>query len=122
MKRISDVVVFARQPGEVEQFQAAPERRLDGECRQRVEQHYSDPSGQFHAGVWSGGLGRWRVRYSEHEFCTLLEGRVRLSDEQGHSVELAAGDHFVIPAGFHGVWEVLEPARKTYAIFEPAVE
>jgi uncharacterized cupin superfamily protein len=24
-----------------------------------------------------------------------------------------------MPAGFRGLWEVLEPARKFYAIFEP---
>jgi len=24
----------------------------------------------------------------------------------------------VIPAGFEGVWEVLEPAKKTFAVFE----
>ena len=30
------------------------------------------------------------------------------------------GDCFVVPAGFEGLWEVLEDARKFYAIFEPA--
>ena len=28
------------------------------------------------------------------------------------------GDAFVVPAGFDGTWENLEPARKYYAIFE----
>lgn len=115
----SDIIVFQRNPVRVEQFNAPAERRLEGECAQTVENHYSDPSGQFHAGIWSGGCGRWRVKYHEHEFCTLLEGYVRLTDLHGDSVELYAGDHFVIPAGFEGEWEVLEPARKTYAIFEP---
>jgi uncharacterized cupin superfamily protein len=30
-----------------------------------------------------------------------------------------AGDSFVVPAEFEGTWEVLEPAVKLYAIFEP---
>ena len=30
------------------------------------------------------------------------------------------GDSFVMPAGFPGLWEVLEPAQKFYAIYEPA--
>ena len=120
MQQVSDIVVFARHPVQGESFVAAPERRLDGECRQRVENHYSDESGQFHAGIWSGGTGRWKVRYTEHEFCTLLSGKVRLTDETGASVLLEAGDHFVIPAGFEGVWEVIEPASKTYAVFEAA--
>jgi uncharacterized cupin superfamily protein len=33
---------------------------------------------------------------------------------------IAAGDTFVIPAGFVGTWEVLEDCRKIYAIFERA--
>ena len=32
----------------------------------------------------------------------------------------AAGASFVIPAGFRGVWEVLEPTSKLYVIYEPA--
>ena len=30
------------------------------------------------------------------------------------------GDRFVIPAGFSGTWEVIEPTRKVYAMFEQA--
>jgi len=118
MKSVDDIVFFQRHPVQGETFAAPPQRRLDGACEQEVENHYSDPSGQFHAGLWRGGLGRWRVRYTEHEFCTLLEGRVRISDAAGHSVEFGPGDHFVIPAGFEGIWHVLEPACKTYAVFE----
>ena len=28
------------------------------------------------------------------------------------------GDNFVIPAGFEGTWETIEPASKYYVIFE----
>lgn len=120
MKNISDIVHFQRHPVRTEQLTAPAERRIEGEGRQQVENHYSDPSGSFHAGIWRGDSGSWRVRYTEHEFCTLLEGRVRITDTQGHAIELQPGDHFVIPAGFEGVWQVLEPAVKTYAIFETA--
>ena len=120
MKAVADIIVFARHPVASETFCASPARRIAGECRQQLANHYSDPSGQFHAGIWSGEVGSWRVKYSEHEFCTLLEGRVRVSDAGGAEVVLEAGDHFVIPAGFEGVWQVLVPARKTYAVFEAA--
>jgi uncharacterized cupin superfamily protein len=117
-KQVSDIIVFQRHPLEVEYFSAPADRVVSGACEQSVENHYSDPSGQFHAGIWSGGVGCWRVQYSEHEFCTMLQGRVKVSDNAGQSVLLSAGDSFVIPAGFEGLWEVLEPASKTYAIFE----
>ena len=50
----------------------------------------------------------------------MLEGRVRLTDEHGVAVEYGPGDAFVVPAGFTGTWESLEPVRKRYVIYEPA--
>jgi uncharacterized cupin superfamily protein len=97
----------------------APERILAGIPRARVANQYADPSGQFFCGIWSSTAGKWRVRYSEHEFCVLIEGRIRIDSTGGERYELRAGDAFVVPAGFEGTWEVMEPAKKWYAIFEP---
>jgi uncharacterized protein len=44
---------------------------------------------------------------------------VRLESVSGEKHELRAGDAFVVPAGFEGTWEVTEPCKKWYAIFEP---
>ena len=41
-----------------------------------------------------------------------------LTDADGEAQEFKAGDAFVIPAGFAGTWETIEPVRKWYAIFE----
>ncbi len=41
-----------------------------------------------------------------------------LRDNDGNSKTLRTGDRFVIPAGFRGTWEVLEPCRKIYVVFE----
>jgi len=84
-----------------------------------VWNHYADATGQFFAGIWSATRGRWSVRYTEHEFCHLLAGRVVLTSEAGERLEFARGDSFVVPAGFTGTWEILEECRKLYAIFEP---
>jgi uncharacterized cupin superfamily protein len=46
----------------------------------------------------------------------ILEGRVRLSSDDGSSAEYGPGAAFVIPRGFTGVWETIEPCRKIYAI------
>jgi len=97
----------------------APEKVLSGSPRFSVWNHFADPTGQFFAGVWASTRGRWRVRYTENEFCHLLSGRAVIMDEQGARYELKAGDSFVIPAGFAGTWEVIEDCRKLYAIFEP---
>lgn len=94
------------------------DKLIAGEPRVKVWNHYADGSNRFFAGVWSATKGVWRVRYTEHEFCHLVEGRVAITSLDGERVELAAGDSFVIPAGFAGTWEVLEDCRKLYAIFE----
>ena len=95
-----------------------PERVMRGEPKTWVRNYYSDPSQQFSAGTWASSVGKWKVEYTEHEFCHLLEGRVVLTSADGRRWHFNAGDAWVIPAGFSGTWETIEPARKRYAIFE----
>jgi uncharacterized cupin superfamily protein len=112
-----DIVSFR---GEVEPQSSSPdaERLVSGEPRLRAWNHYSDPSQQFFAGIWTATRGCWRINYSETEFCHLLEGRVALTSQGGRRWEFAAGESFVVPAGFIGTWEVIEDCRKLYAVFE----
>ncbi|MBS1199553.1 MAG: protein of unknown function cupin 3 [Proteobacteria bacterium] len=98
----------------------AADRLMAGTPQTAVTNRYSDDSGQFFAGDWSSSTGKWRVEYAEHEFCHLLEGRVVLTGDDGRAWHFGAGDAWVIPAGFKGTWETVEPARKRYAIFEAA--
>ncbi len=98
----------------------AAERLISGQPLQRIANAYSSSDQAFHCGVWEGDIGAWRVSYSEHEFCHMLAGRERLQGDDGSERIVAAGESFVIPAGFSGIWEVLEPARKLYAVYEPA--
>jgi len=97
-----------------------PARLESGSPIAHLDHRYSDQSGQFHVGRWGSTPGRWRIHYTEHEFCHLIEGRIRLVSEDGSVREFSAGDAFVIPAGFKGTWETLETCRKHYAIFEAA--
>lgn len=96
----------------------AAERLICGEPRQTVANHFTDPTQQFFAGTWSSTPGKWRIRYTESEFCCLTRGRVVLENQSGERWEFGPGMGFVVPAGFEGTWEVLEPCTKFYAIFE----
>jgi len=87
--------------------------------QQFVRNAFTDATGRFFTGIWRSSPGAWRVSYTENELCVLTEGRVRISDDAGQSWTYGPGDCFVMPAGFQGTWEVLEPARKFYAIYEP---
>jgi hypothetical protein len=52
------------------------------------------------------------------KYCHLLEGVSVITDAQDKAVTVSAGDRFVIPRGFVGTWEVVEPTRKIYVIYE----
>ena len=95
-----------------------PAKVLSGEPLATTENIFVNAAGNFFSGVWSSSAGKWRVSYGEDEFCILLSGRAVLTDAEGVTSTFSAGDAFVIPAGFEGTWETLEPLRKLYAICE----
>ena len=97
----------------------AADRLVSGDPRQQISNYFSDATQQFHSGIWSSTRGKWRIKYSESEFCCLIEGRVVLEDASGRRWKFGPGEGFVVPAGFEGTWEVLEDCTKFYAIFEP---
>src|SRR5262249_11534350 len=77
---------------------------------------------RIRAGCWpraSGQPYKAEVNYTEDEFCYILEGKVRLPDSAGKVEEYKAGDAFVIPTGFKGVWETVEAVKKYYVIHTP---
>ncbi|MGH8284782.1 MAG: cupin domain-containing protein [Steroidobacteraceae bacterium] len=97
----------------------AADRLLAGNPKQSISNHFTDPSQQFFAGRWTSTRGKWRVKYTENEFCHITAGQVRIASNTGQVETFGPGDTFVIPAGFEGTWEVLEDCSKLYAIFEP---
>ena len=52
----------------------------------------------------------------------LTAGRVTIESTAGERHSFAAGDAFVVPAGFEGAWTVHEECEKLYAIFESREE
>ena len=81
---------------------------------------YTDPSNKLCAGFWASADFSGSVNYTEDEFCTLIEGVVKLTDADGNAETYRAGDSFLIPSGFVGSWETVEPVRKFYAVHRPA--
>jgi uncharacterized cupin superfamily protein len=115
---IQSIVDFSEATTPAERFKPAAEKILKGNPEQTVYNHYNSPCGQMSAGVWEGEVGQWKVNYTEHEYCEIVQGVSVLRDEEGNAKTLRAGDRFVIPAGFKGTWEVLEACRKIYVVFE----
>jgi uncharacterized cupin superfamily protein len=115
---MSQNIVDFTAPLAAESSAPAADRLISGDPAQQIANHYADASQQFFAGTWSSTVGKWRIRYSESEFCCLTRGRVALQSGAGERWEFGPGAAFVVPAGFEGTWEVLEPCTKFYAIFE----
>ena len=80
---------------------------------------YGDPTGALICGVWRSKPNRLEVNYKRDEFCLLLEGEVHLTDSNGTTEIYRAGDGFVIPAGFKGVWDMPTPVAKYYVLHAP---
>lgn len=94
------------------------DRVIDGAPRTAHSILHASASGEFNAGIYQSTRGKWRISYTEDEFCTLIEGRVRLTNDAGEIQEYAAPDSFIIPAGYQGTWESLSDVRKFFVIYE----
>jgi len=83
-----------------------------------VRNLFTDDTGRFFAGIWRSTRVRGTSRTQRTN--SACSPRVGADLRRPRSLlDLWPGDCFVMPAGFRGLWEVLEPARKFYAIFEP---
>ena len=111
-------IVDFRLKHDADESAPAADRLLAGDPRQQIRNYFSDSTQQFHSGVWSSTRGKWRIQYSESEFCALTRGRVALENLAGERWEFGPGEGFVVPAGFAGTWEVIDDCTKFYAIFE----
>ena len=103
-------------PGE--DYLLPAEKLLSGNPKQTVHMNYTDPSGKFLTGIWRSEVGKWKVAYTEEEYCHLLAGVSVIADAAGNAVTVSAGDSFVVPRGFVGTWEVIEPTTKRFVIYE----
>jgi uncharacterized protein len=117
---MSNVILFNAHASDPEFDYPRPERLLSGNPKRTTWNHYTNESGEVFAGVWACEPGAWRMAMSEHEdeFFFVTKGRCRLRGDDGCVIECAAGESLVIPAGFSGVFEVLEAMEKHYMIVD----
>ncbi|MDT9000352.1 cupin domain-containing protein [Paucibacter sp. APW11] len=97
------------------------DRRLQGAPQRQTWTEYEALHEGLSCGVWTCEPGSWRIVFAprKHEYFYVIEGRLRLHDSSGAITEVCAGQAAVIPAGFEGVFEVLEPVRKHFVVVEP---
>jgi uncharacterized cupin superfamily protein len=76
---------------------------------------FSDTATGVDVGIWTCTEGGWAVTdRPDTETVHLLAGRARLTNVDGTARELVVGDVAVLPKGWTGRWDILEPVRKLY--------
>ena len=98
--------------------QPRAERRVQGApWRKTWLLHEAAP---MSAGVWECEVGRWRIVFppTEQEYFFILSGVARLHGPDGSVTEVGPGQAAVIPPGFEGEFEVVEPVRKHFVVVE----
>ncbi len=99
-----------------------PDRLVRGNPLRSTREFFTAPQGDLGCGIWTCEPGAWNIAFAagKDEFFCVIEGRLRISDEQGAVNEFGPGDAGVIPQGFNGTFEVLETVRKYYVVLERA--
>ena len=101
-----------------EEYYLPTEKLLSGNPKQTIWAHYTDKSQKFSTGIWQSEEGKWKIHYTEEEFCQILEGVSVITDKTGVAVTVSKGENFLIPSGFVGSWEVIKMTKKIYVIYE----
>jgi uncharacterized protein len=92
---------------------------LKGQYRTKTWNHFTGEDGRLYCGIWESTPGKVTVGYEEWEFCHIIAGKARLTNDKGKRWTVKAGDAFIIPAGFKGTWETIDKIRKHYVILMP---
>lgn len=75
------------------------------------DKHFGDVV--VRVGVWEAGASRTRLQnFPFTEYVLMISGRVIVIEEDGTSSTFVAGDTFVIPKGWSGIWDVQERMKK----------
>lgn len=82
-----------------------------GETFTFEETHSGDVKVQV--GVWKAGMGELTLEnFPFTEYVLMISGSVIVTEKDGTSNTYKAGDTFVIPKGWSGIWDVQERMKK----------
>lgn len=64
-------------------------------------------------GVWEAGESKMKLTdYPFTEYVLMISGHLVITNDDGTVMEFRAGDTFVMPKGWTGIWEVREHMKK----------
>lgn len=104
------------------QDRPSPERAISTPPLRTTWERHASEAEALSIGEWACEPGAWKIAFHahRHEFFHVLEGRLRIHDDAGNMREFGPGDACIIPPGFRGMFEVLEPVKKRYVMIDAA--
>lgn len=80
---------------------------------------YSTQSKSVTVGFWTGAPGSATLDpWPYTEVCSILSGRVAIRDHAGQERVFGPGEGFIVPKGWAGVWNTLEPSSKFFVMID----
>lgn len=74
--------------------------------------------GSIETGIWECDSGAFHSRFEHHgEMIVILEGELECTGDDGSHFVLTEGDACTFPRGWSGIWNVIRPVRKLYAVW-----
>lgn len=95
-----------------------PDRLIHGNPKRETQSLYAHPN--MDCGIWQCEVGAWNIHFANNkqEFFQVIEGVVRIHDQEGTYIEVKAGNAGVIPPGFIGTFEVVATVKKYFVVVE----
>ena len=64
-------------------------------------------------GLWEADVSKTKlIDYPFTEYVLMISGRLVITNDDGSSQEFTAGDTFVMPKGWTGIWDIQERMKK----------
>ncbi len=113
-----NLTVFHQTETPVAHDRPRPERLVRGNPLRSTWTHYAVDG--VDSGLWSCEIGAWNIAFDDgkDEFFHVISGRIRITNADGLAAEFGPGQACIIPGGFRGTFEVLEPVTKHYVIVD----
>jgi uncharacterized cupin superfamily protein len=82
-KPMPKVVSFQDTLPQPRRYRPQADRILAGDPAQAAINLFGSADGRFNAGIWEAMPGKWRVVFTESEFCHLLAGVIVVTGDDG---------------------------------------
>lgn len=75
--------------------------------------HDHDGDTVARVGVWEADVSKTRlIDYPFTEYVLMISGHLVITNDDGSELEFKAGDTFVMPKGWTGIWDIRERMKK----------